>query len=58
MPTAAQVDLVAQAIRRAFLRKQGGKASREWEAVPEQVRESFRLEAAAAIDAYERAQAA
>jgi hypothetical protein len=49
-----QVDIVAQSIRLAFLRRQGGKGGREWTAVPDNVREAFRLEARAAIEAYER----
>lgn len=53
MTRADQVDTVAQAIRAAFLRRQGGTMPRPWAAIPEQLRESFRLEAVAAIEAYE-----
>lgn len=57
MERAQQVEIVAQAIRNAF----GVRSNRPfvkprpWDALPDKVRDEFRHEAAAAIEAYESA---
>lgn len=58
MATEQQIETVAKAIRLAFLRQQGGVRTRDWKDIPEKLRESFKLEAAAAIEAYETSRAA
>lgn len=48
-----QVDVVAQAIRRAFETRTKHAKHANWQKLGEQVREGFRFEARAAIEAYE-----
>jgi hypothetical protein len=49
-----QVDIVAQAIRRAFEQRTNRPRFSKWDKVGEELREAFRFEARAAIEAYER----
>lgn len=48
-----QIDIVAIAIRAAWLIRENRPKPREWDDVPDKVREEFRREARAAINAYE-----
>lgn len=48
-----QVDVVAQAIRRAFEQRVKRPKFSRWDKIGEELREAFRFEARAAIAAYE-----
>lgn len=51
--TEHQIEIVAQAIRRAFETRTKHTKHANWQHLGEQVREGFRIEARAAIEAYE-----
>lgn len=53
MPRPEQIEIVATAIRRAFELRVKRPKPRPWHLLPEDVREAFRIEALAAIEAYE-----
>lgn len=53
MTTEHQVDVVAQAIRRAFEQRVKRPKFSKWDKIGEELREAFRFEARAAIAAYE-----
>jgi hypothetical protein len=57
MATEQQLETVAQAIRTAARARNPKSKPRPWAQLPEQVRADFRLEARAAIAAYEANQA-
>lgn len=52
MPTERQIEAAAQAIREVFGNRSGRGAP--WSALPAKVKEDYRAEARAAIEAYER----
>lgn len=51
--TEHQVEVVAQTIRRAFETRTKHTKHANWQKLGEEVREGFRIEARAAIEAYE-----